>query len=626
MEIKDIIGKAIHREVTFDRATMKDEERTVEVAFSSEQPYERWFGIEILSHEKSAVDMTRLGSGRANVLVNHNPGDYVGVVASARIDDDKMGRATVRFGNSERADSVWRDVKDGILSSVSVGYIPIEMKLTKKGKNTPDEYTVMKWEPFEVSLVTIPADHSVGVGRALNPAVSAIIKEPIMGEATVVDTQAGAAAEQQGTPAGSGARVADNAPNALELEKNRQRTIETLCRMQGIDDKTRDYFVSSGLAVDKVADDIMAIQKTRSEATHKADGDVGLSADDADAFSVSRALLAVQSGNWSNAKREAEISRALGQKLGKSHDPNTIYVPHEVQKRRFTLARELARHVFKRDLTVATSTAGGFLVATENVSFIELLRNRSVAFNMGAQRLSGLQGNVTVPRQTAGATAAWLSTEATAITESQQTFSQLALSPKTVGAYTEISRQLLLQSSPDAEAIVMSDLAQQVALAVDTAVLTGSGAAGQPTGITNTAGIGAVTGTSIGFAGILNFQEDVAAANVMPMAGGYVTTPAVAALLMQRVKFTSTASPLWEGNLWDGQMVGYKAMSSNQMAAATMLYGDWSKVLVGEWGVLEVVVNPYANFQAGIIGVRAMYTVDVGVRYAGAFSLASSIT
>jgi HK97 family phage major capsid protein len=172
----------------------------------------------------------------------------------------------------------------------------------------------------------------------------------------------------------------------------------------------------------------------------------------------------------------------------------------------------------------------------------------------------------------------------------------------------------------------MADLAQVLAIAIDAAVLSGSGAGGQPTGITNTAGIGSVTGTTLGYAGLLEFQTDVAGANVQPLTGGYVTTPTVAALMMQRVKFTGTASPCWEGNVWDGQMCGFRAMSSLQMAAATMLFGDWSQVIVGEWGTLELDVNPYANFQAAITGFRAIVTIDCGLRYAGAFALASTIT
>jgi HK97 family phage major capsid protein len=106
----------------------------------------------------------------------------------------------------------------------------------------------------------------------------------------------------------------------------------------------------------------------------------------------------------------------------------------------------------------------------------------------------------------------------------------------------------------------------------------------------------------------------------------YVTTPAVAGLLKQRVKFTSTASPMWEGTLLDGNVDGYRAMASNQMPSANLLFGDFQQIIVAEWGVLEVAVNPYAAFATGIIGIRAFYTCDIGVRYASAFSLATSVT
>ena len=297
---------------------------------------------------------------------------------------------------------------------------------------------------------------------------------------------------------------------------------------------------------------------------------------------------------------------------GSRQESRSFYVPAEV---------------LKRDLTVGTAGAGGYLVETANQGFIDLLRNRSVAMALGATRLTGLQGNITVPKQTAAATAYWLANESTSITESQQTVGQMALTPKNVGAYTEISRQLLLQSSPSAEGIVMSDLARVIALAIDAAALEGSGVSGQPTGIANTASIGSVTGTSLAAAGVLEFQADVAAGNVVPASGGYATTPAVAALLMVRPELPTTGTErLWKGNLWNGELFAMPAMSSNQLTAATMIFGDWSQLVVAEWGVLEIEVNPFANFQAGIRGVRAMYTVDVGVRYAAAFSRATSIT
>jgi hypothetical protein len=161
---------------------------------------------------------------------------------------------------------------------------------------------------------------------------------------------------------------------------------------------------------------------------------------------------------------------------------------------------------------------------------------------------------------------------------------------------------------------------------VDVGTLDGTGSGGQPTGISATSGIGSVSGTALAAAGVLEFQSDVASANVTPMRPGYVTTPPVAALLMVRPELPSTGTTrLWTGNLWDGALFGMPAMSSNQLTAASMIFGDWQEVVVGEWGVLEVEVNPFAGFQAGIIGVRAIYSMDVGVRRPFAFSRATSI-
>jgi HK97 family phage major capsid protein len=281
-----------------------------------------------------------------------------------------------------------------------------------------------------------------------------------------------------------------------------------------------------------------------------------------------------------------------------------------------------------RDLTAATASAGGYLVGTDNLggSFIDMLRKNAVTARMGATFLTGLHGNITIPKMTAGGTAYWLTNEATAITEGNQTLAQISMSPKNVGAYTEVSRQLLLQANPSADAMVMNDLAKTVALAVDAAAISGTGTAGQPTGITNTAGIGSVTGTSLAYAGVMEFQTGLLSSNVIADKPGYVTTPTVAALLMQRQRFTSTDSPLWSGNVLEGKLCDFPALSSNQMAAGTMIFGAWEHLLIGEWGYLEIATNPYANFQGGIIGIRAIQTVDVALRHAAAFSLASSIT
>lgn len=442
-----------------------------------------------------------------------------------------------------------------------------------------------------------------------------------MSGATVTENNPAIAAAQ--AAAGQGATT----ERVLAIEQERKQGIENLCRINGIDDQTRDLWVTSGASMHQVSNDLLRLLEERGKNSPKVESRLGLSARETRQFSLSRAILACGEQNWSQAGFEAECSRAIADKLGRSPDPRKFFVPWEVQERAHrTPVEDLAYALMKRDLTVASAAAGGYLVETANVGFIELLRNRSVLFNMGARRLSGLTGNVSIPKQTGAGTAVWLANEASTITESGQVFTQIALTPKTVGGYTEISRLLLLQSSPDAEGLVMLDLATVVALAIDLAGLNGSGASGQPTGILNTSGIGSVTGTSLDYADIVEFQTDVFAGNALGESSGYVTTGAVAGLLKARVKFSSTASPLWDGRLDMANMDGYRAMASNQMPSATMIFGGFGEVIVAEWGVLELEVNPFANFQAGIIGVRAIETVDIGVRYPTAFSAASSIT
>lgn len=587
---------------------------------SSEAPVERWFGTEVLSHAAGAVRMDRLQAGAAPLLFNHDWSDPVGMIDSARIEGGRLVVDAHLF-DTQRAREVAAMV-DGGLRNVSVGYEILEMTEDAK-RNT---YTATAWLPLEGSIVTVPADASVGIGRQADDTAKPVrvlraapVSQPAaaaasLEQATMAETITQAAGDEQTRTVPAQPRGATT--SALDLEQARVRAIDNLCKANKIDAPVRDHWVNGGLSLDEVSDDILRIVEERSKTAPKPAA-LGITPAEAKKFSLLRAVFAAGSNNWTQAGFELECSREIAKRLNKVPDPNKFYVPIEVQQ----------REVQRRDLTAASASGGGYLVGTENMSFIELMRNRSVVYRMGARRMSGLSGNVTIPKQSAAATAVWLSSESATATESAQTFGQLSLSPKTVGAYTEISRQLMLQSSPDAEGIVSSDLATVCALAIDVGALRGSGASGEPAGIVGTSGVGSVTGTSLAAAGVLEFQSDVAGGNLLSESCGYVTTPAVAALLMARPELPSTGTTrLWQGSMLEGSLFGMRAMASNQMSSATMLFGDFSQVVIGEWGVLEVEVNPYANFQAGIVGVRAMVTIDVGVRYGGAFSYASSIT
>lgn len=165
-------GTRAERLFTVVRDGVDSDTRTVELAFSSEQPYERWWGVEILDHGKKSVRLGRLKSG-GPLLCDHDARDVVGVIESVRIDGDLVGRAVVRFGKSARAEEVFNDVLDGIRSNVSVGYVIHKAELVVTGEDVTDTYRVTDWEPHEISLVSVPADASVGVGRAAadNPVI-----------------------------------------------------------------------------------------------------------------------------------------------------------------------------------------------------------------------------------------------------------------------------------------------------------------------------------------------------------------------------------------------------------------------------------------------------------------------
>jgi HK97 family phage major capsid protein len=583
------------RTVALERASLNEETRSIELAFSSEAPVERSWGIEILGHSEDEMDREWIGGGTAPLLLDHNPREQVGVVESVTLGEDRKARAVVRFGRSARAEEVMRDVADGIRTNVSVGYELLDIREEPAKKGEPQTYRAVHWRPLEVSLVSIPADMTVGVGRE---APASALPQPKTQESTGMEP------EVKEAPA---ARAIDDG-----AEARRQKEIMDLATLANVRDMGVDA-VLKGDTVELFRGKVLLARQGEAKPLGVAPAQLDMTPKEVARYSVFRAMRAAAENDWKDAGLELEAHRELSKRFGAGQGKRSFYVPLDIQK---------------RDLVAATPSAGGNLVATDNISFIDILRARSVAMRMGAMRMTGLVGNVTVPRQTGAATAAWLANEGTGVSESDQTFSQMALSPKNVAAYTELSRQLMMQSSPSAEMIVMNDLAAVVALAVDSAAIQGTGLTGQPTGIISTSGIGSVTGTTLAYSGILEFQTDVMVANALinPATSGYVATPAVAALLATRQRFASTDTPLWEGGLMDGRVAGFTAMSSTQMPASRLLFGDWSQLVIAEWGALELDVNPYANFPAGITGVRAFYTVDVGVRYAASFSYSTAIT
>jgi len=621
------------------REKVDDKDVTVyRVSLSSENPVRDWPWAppNVLSHDRSAVDLDGISERGLPLFVNHRAreiGSLVGRIVNVKLANKRLvGDLKFSEANPEAA-MVRGMVDEGTLTDMSIRAEPIKVQRNEGANGEVESVKWLRWRPLEASVVGIGADQSIGIGRSGPEVVnkSADAEGAGMDEQEKLAAEAKAKAERDAAAKIESSKQQHDAAFAERVEREKIATIRKYGQMNGISEDVVQAWISRGASFDQIADDILKIQKARGETSGNAVSALDLTDKQKKQYSLTRAILAANTENWKEAGFELECHTAIAERLNKIPEKGHFFVPQDIQRRQMdvdmrALAQRMGLPFLSRDLNTSDAGAGGFLVQTSVMGFDEIMRNTSVLMRMGATSLPGLRDNVTIPRQSASATAEWLATETAGATESQQAFVQLALSPKTVSAYTEVSRKLLLQSSIGVESMVNSDLGAVVGLAADLAGLSGTGASGQPLGIDNVSGIGSVTGTSLAFDDILEFQTDVAGGNIMPSRGGYVTTPAVASLCIQRVKYASTASPLWEGNIWNGTMQGFPAMSSNQVATAVMYFGDWSKVVVAEWGTLEIDTNPYASFAAGIIGVRAMYSLDIGVRYPAAFSRAASIT
>ena len=313
-------------------------------------------------------------------------------------------------------------------------------------------------------------------------------------------------------------------------------------------------------------------------------------------------------------------------------DPNGFMVPKMCAYKSHNPNSEMEA----RDLSVGTTTAGGFLVETKNGGLIGFLDPNTPLIALGARILTGLQGNLTFPRQTARATG-YPVAEAAAITESQQTLAQLSLSPKRQGAYTEFSLQLLRQGSPDVEQWLRDDLRTVLSVLQEQYAIQGTGSSSQPTGITATSGIGSVAGGTNGliptWGNIVGLETEVAVDNALRGKLGYLTTPQVVGVLKQVKRDVAGNGFIMEGNndMGMGMVNGYKAASSTLVPSTltkgsasgichAIIFGNFEELILAYWGGVEIVLDPYSLATTGSYRITANAFMDVGVRRAQSFA------
>ncbi len=606
--------KVQHRSVVIDQA-VDVEHRTVTASVASETPIQMWSDWkEVLSHAPGAM---RMGQRQKSLplLLGHDPDRVVGVIDAIRQEDGRT-YATMRFASDEEGEKTFTRVKDRILTNVSIGYRVFKRSEDEEQKIT----TATDWEIFEVSLVAMPADASVGVYRSLNQATE---KEPLMGDKN--QTTAATAAQKETAPA---VQVSENEVRAAE--RARIQEIETMCRQFNIDDNRRNDLINRGASVDEARAAIMdtlSAQRQAPAADSKRDFDIGMSEAERRRYSLVRALNAHMTGNWREAGLEREVSVELARRMGR--DSNGFFMPTDLP-----MMREAGYYV-------GTPTQGGNLVKTDLLmgSFIDILRNKAAVMQLGATFLPGLVGKVEIPRQSGVSATQWIQETGT-VTGSNATFDKVALDMKTIAAKSFVSRNMLRQVTMSVENFVRNELATSIALAIDLAALSGSGSGSEPKGLAFQTGIltveGGTNGAAITFDHLIDMETKVADANADGMSMAYLAN-AVTIGALKKIKDANN-NYIWKPivgasrNAIPGEVNGYPVARSNQArknltkgtssgVCSEIFFGNWADLLIGEWGVLEILPNPYsaAAYDNGGLEIRALQSVDIAVRHPESF-------
>lgn len=669
------------------------EARTVEISFSSELPVRRWYGNEILSHEPGAIDFTRLESGTAALLMDHDWTKQIGVIEKAWLGDDKRGHALVRFGRGPLADEIFHDVIDRIRSLVSVGYQVLEAKLSVEREDGDDDYLMTRWLPYEISFVSVPADHTVGAGRAApfnaiphndngdDPVNNARNGEPPAAKLpkpgarkmekelydqngnfvrAIVDENgnilrvlaviraAAPAPTQNNNPGGEGGD-SRSAEQVLADERTRVRELTTMGTSYNLPTEAARA-VSEGTTVEAfraiALDAINTRQQqqpgsrtpgtagTRQGAQAPAtrgsvplsemeNPEIGLSEEDVrnySIFNVVRHLANPADPRLREAAAfEIECSEVAQRQTGRT--AQGVLIPQDVLQRFGNEATMRAFNAGGAANTPVGAITGGNLVATNFMagSFIDLLRQRTVIMQL-ARTMGGLVGNVEIPKQIAGSNAYWIGEHEDA-PETGPQIGQIGLNPHTLAAFTDISRRLLMQSTPDAEGIVRADLISAIGQGINKAAFYGDGTANQPLGLLHQDGINAVP-----FAAVSpTWKELVAMETAIAADDADVSSMAYVINTAQRGDFKTTSKLPGgsdQGLIWEtgGTLNGYRTETTNTVTAGDVFFGNFNDFIIGMWGGLDMIVDPYSLSKKGGLRLVVFQDVDFALRRTESFS------
>tara|TARA_B100000579_G_scaffold297627_1_gene247666 strand:+ start:2097 stop:3968 length:1872 start_codon:yes stop_codon:yes gene_type:complete len=591
----------------FDRAK-GDDDRRFHLSFASEEPVMRSFGWEILSHKTEDIDMDFISSGRAPLLLNHDPEVQIGVIETASLDSTEgKSRSVVRFSRGELASEIMQDVNDKIRTNISVGYQVTKLHKQDEQRDGVDVFRA-QWMPMEISLVSIPADRTdIGMGRA---ETQQLTNEKNMETTTEIIAE---------TPSVDADKIRQE---ALAEERRKNKEIQAL----GVRHNKRDFAdecIANGLDIESFREKLL--ERIESKPLTDLDEPVDIKPKESKRYSFLKALNASSRGDWSGAGFEAEMSQEMAHKSGKQ--PQGFFVPDFAWRSDFYTA--------KRELTVGTAAEGGYFAPSQQLAgeWIGALRAKMVLAEMGMRTMSGLTTKIQIPK-IAGASAGFVA-ESGDVSDNTQATSQITMVARTLGARTTISRLLMLESDPSIEQIVRDDLVSAIASKIQDVAIEGGGS-NEPTGITQTSGIGSVAiGTNGGaptWASVTSLIKEIEIDNAVinESTVGFLTNPKVKSKLANTAKVGSSDSVMILNEPFN-TLYGYPikftsdvpsnlTKGSTSGSCSAMIAGDFSQLLMGSWGNSpDVLVDPYGN-NDGAVKIIVFSEIDMAVRHAQSFS------
>ena len=601
-----------------DQRVIDEENRTVRIGVSSEEPVERDFGMEVIDHSRQSMNLDFINSGRAPLLVGHSLDDQVGVVERVELDEDaRRLRAIVRFGKSQRASEMFDDVRDGIRTNISVGY-RIDGRIERE--EDAEDIVRVRTTPMEISIVSVPADQSnlVGVGRSVSEPLQPSDKEIRMSENT--ETQ-GIDLDAVKDEAVRAARKNDSEILSIAAKHNKRDLGEQAIK----DGVSVDVF--RGQLLDSIGD-----EKPLDTPLAVVDAPVK----EKRSYSLGRMIQAQVTGDFRNAGFEREMNDEITRKVGRQGEG--FYVPDFVWGQRGALS------------TAATGAVGSEVVFDDFVPtehrgdmFIEALRNKLVLGDLGATFMSGLTGRIKMPKLATGAAAGFVE-ELGDVGDGAGTDGALTLQPRTMGAFVEVSRLLMMESVPSIEQIIRDDLLRSAADKTEHFAIQGSGSSGQPTGILNTSGINDLDISADTDVAALTWQDIVDLVKLVEedngivndAAAGFLSNPKVKSKLATTVKVGSTDSVMLLNDPWNnlyGYPTGFTSNVPSNLNpgdsgtdASALIFGDFSQLIIGQFGAPSIMVNPFSGDKSGTVRLTLLAEMDVGVRNAVSFAVTNEVS